>query len=167
MNIQDLEESLTPFPARFAAFMPFIFAWECVLGKSGRILIENDPDDPGGETFCGLDRRSHPRLNFKTITPQEICEEYFKTYWQKYRCESYPYPLGECVFNCCVNAGYGRAQSILESARDGEAFLKEQASFYRRLAAQKPRLAKFLKGWINRLEALSKELSIPFDRNAI
>lgn len=38
--------------------------------------------------------------------------------------------------------------------RNSEAFLNEQENFYRRLAAAKPKLRKFVKGWLNRLSAL-------------
>lgn len=148
------------YPERFRKIMPFIFQWENVVNKQGKILVENDPDDAGGATFCGLDRRSHPNFNFSTATPKSVCDEYLTSYWFKYKCDSYPDKLGEVIFNCCVNAGWGRAAKILAKTRNAAAFLNEQEAFYLRLIKHKPRLAKFKKGWLNRTNALRKFIGV-------
>jgi hypothetical protein len=48
--------------------------------------------------------------------------------------------------------------------KTAETFLEAQESFYKRLAAARPKSRKYLNGWLNRLEALAKELNIKFDR---
>jgi hypothetical protein len=167
VKTSDLLQVLKPetYPERFRLIMPFIFEWENVVNKAGKILVENDPDDRGGETFCGLDRRSHPKLEFSTATPRIICDTYLTDYWLKYICEKYPLPLGEVVFNCVINAGWGRAAKIMSNGgKTAETFLEAQESFYKRLAAARPKSRKYLNGWLNRLEALAKELNIKFDR---
>jgi lysozyme family protein len=157
---KELLNALTDYPKRFAEFMPFIFRWENVVSKKGNILIENDPDDPGGETFAGLDRRSHRFLNFKTITPKQVCDVYLKE-WQDGAAEEYPYPLGEALFDAEVNCGSGRAAKLLNLAKGSAAkFCDEREAFYYRLAAQKPTLKKFLKGWIARVRDLREYLNI-------
>ena len=167
MKTADLLQALktATYPEQFRFIMPFVFEWENVIGKSGKILVESDKSDPGGETYCGLDRRSHPRLDFAKATPQIICDTYLADYWNKFKCESYAVPLCDVVFNCVVNAGWGRAERILAATGSNAAkFLQAQDSFYRRLADARPKSAKYLDGWLNRLESLARKLNISFDK---
>lgn len=146
---------------RFINFWPFLVAWEGAK-------FENDPDDPGNYvngklvgTKFGIDARSHPNEDIRNLTEDRAKEIYWESYWQKYGCEDYDYPLGEVVFNCCVNAGYGRAQKIFTTgATTASEFLDEQEAFYERLAEAKPTMKKYLKGWLNRTQALRKFLDI-------
>ena len=128
---------------RFLEFIPFIFKWE------GGYC--NDPDDPGGETNFGIDKRSHPGVDIKNLTRDGAREIYWREYWRRFDCERFPRPLGEVFFNACVNCGAGRARKLMAEAGDSaEVFLTAQEAFYRRLAAARPALKKFLKGWLNR-----------------
>lgn len=151
--------------------MPFIFEWE-----GG---YDNDPDDPGGETKFGIDKRSHPGEDIKNLTKERASEIYWKEYWQKNRCEELPANVGEVVMNIAVNAGSGRASKWLQQAvgatPDGvigpktiasaqqagsgvaETLLDRTEAHYRSIA--KGRLAKFLKGWLNRNNALRNYIS--------
>lgn len=144
------------YSARFLKMIPFLWEWEGTK-------YENDPDDPGGATKYGIDQRSHPDVDIKNLTEARAIAIYWRDYWQKYECEGYDYPMGEVVFNCAVNAGIGRVRNImakigpLSSPND---FLNEQEAFYRNLAKSRPTSAKFLKGWLNRTEALRKHLGI-------
>lgn len=139
---------------RFLKMIPFLWEWEGTK-------FENDPDDPGGATKFGIDQRSHPREDIRNLTEDRAKEIYWESYWEKYGCEGMPFPLGEVVFNCAVNAGYGRAQKIFATgAKTAKAFLAEQDAFYRRLADARPRSKKFLKGWLNRTAALRQLLNI-------
>jgi len=136
---------------RFLEFIPFIFRWE-----GG---YENDPDDPGGETNFGIDKRSHPDVDIQHLTKEGAMEIYWREYWVKYGCEWHAEPLGEVFFNACVNCGVGRARAILAATpapHTASAFLEEQAAFYRRLVTARPGLQKFLKGWLNRTEDLRR-----------
>lgn len=159
---------------RFLAFMPFIFEWE-----GG---YDNDPDDPGGETNFGIDKRSHPNEDIRGLAKERASEIYFKDYWTKNRCEELPAKVGEVVMNIAVNAGSGRAGKWLQQAINGhgvnlvvdgeigdktvaaansggtrvlqlpEQLLDRTEEHYRSIAHG--RLAKFLKGWLNRNNAL-------------
>lgn len=142
--------------------MPFIFKWE---GEK----YENDPDDPGGETKFGIDKRSHSDVDIKNLTKEQALAIYYQEYWVKFSCEWYAYPLGEVFFNSCVNNGPGRAKKILIDAtvipdapivHEAKQFCDGQANFYYRLVAQKPTLKKFLKGWLNRTNDLRKWLKL-------
>ena len=126
--------------------MPFIFEWE-----GG---YENDPDDPGGETNFGIDKRSHPEVDIRHLTLEGARAIYWTEYWQKNGCEALPYPLGEVFFNACVNCGPARAKRLLAQGKTPGGFLDAQEAFYRGLARAHPALCKFLKGWLNRTAAL-------------
>ncbi len=146
---------------RFLNMVPFLFEWEGVK-------YENDPDDPGGETKFGLDKRSHPNEDIRKLTAARAKQIYFDEYWKAggrcglpEGCDSYAHPLGEVVFNCVVNCGPARARQFLRAgARTAEKFIQEQEAFYRRLVVARPKSEKYLKGWLNRLVALKKHLDI-------
>ena len=129
--------------------IPFLWEWEGTV-------FENDPDDPGGATKFGIDQRSHPNVDIKNLTAEEATNLYWQE-WVKDGCEHLPTPLDWLFFDAAVNCGLGRAQKFLTaSARDPKKFQQERSDFYTRLVEQKPRLAKFKKGWLARVNDLSK-----------
>jgi len=138
---------------RFLRFIPFIFKWE-----GG---YENDPDDPGGETKFGIDKRSHPNVDIAHLTQEQATEIYWRGYWVRWGCEWLQEPVGEVFFNACVNCGPSRARAILDASpvpHTAAGFLDGQEAFYRRLAAARPGLGKFLKGWLNRTADLRRTM---------
>lgn len=166
---------MKPTP-RFLAFMPFIFEWE-----GG---YDNDKDDPGGETNFGIDKRSHPNEDIKHLTKERAGEIYAEQYWNKAHCEELPKNVGEVVMNISVNAGHGRSGKWLQQSInalspaplvvvDGEIGSKTIAAaatvnapalaqmlldrteeHYRSIA--RGRMAKYLRGWLNRNNDLRK-----------
>jgi len=134
---------------------------------------DNDPDDPGGETKYGIDKRSHPDVDIKKLTVEQAKNIYFAEYWMQFNCAQFAKPVGEVYFDCCVNTGAKQANKFLQravgTAPDGvigvktleavasrnaqETALKvidQRQTFYNNLAKSKPKLSKFLKGWTNR-----------------
>ena len=146
--------------SRFQEFMPFVMRWEIVRDKYGKVIAEEDPDDPGGLTKYGIDQRSHPDVDIRNLTESKAIEIYHRKYWERNKIDSMPAKLGEAYFNCCVNCGAGRAKKILAQSRDAASFLLAQEGFYHRLAASNPKLKKFLKGWLNRTQDLRKFLKV-------
>ena len=144
---------------RFLKFIPFIFKWENEYNKDGTVRTEHDPDDPGGTTKYGIDQRSHPHVDIENLTEDQAKAIYFNE-WDKEGCEAMPPNLGEVYFNACVNTGVGRAQKLLATA-DGDPaeFLRAQTAFYENLA-QNPRRAKYLRGWLNRVNDLREFLKL-------
>lgn len=132
--------------------MPFIFEWE---GKS----YENDPDDPGGATKFGIDKRSHPTEDIRNLTKARALEIYWDE-WNRNGCESKGSPFAEVFFNCAVNMGLGRAKEFdaTVSGEDWNGFLDKQEAYYRHLA-ESNRFHKYLRGWLNRTSALRKRFS--------
>jgi lysozyme family protein len=136
---------------RFLEFIPFIFKWE-----GG---YDNDPDDPGGETKFGIDKRSHPDVDIRNLTREGATTIYWRDYWVKYGCEWLAGPLGEVFFNACVNCGASRARALLNATTappTAKGFLEAQEAFYRRLVTARPALKKFLRGWLNRTADLQR-----------
>lgn len=133
--------------------MPFIFEWE---GET----YENDPDDPGGETKFGIDKRSHPKEDIKNLTKVRATEIYWNE-WVAAGCEHKGSPFAEVFFNCAVNMGLGRARQFDENVRgeDANAFLSQQEAYYHRLASG-TRFRKYLRGWLNRTSALRNRFNI-------
>ncbi len=126
----------------------------------GRVF-ENDPDDPGGATKFGIDKRSHPNEDIRNLTEQRAQQIYQSEYWDKYDCDQYLYPMGEVIFNALVNCGYGRVHKIYAiGATTPSKFLDEQDNFYRRLANARPRSHKYLRGWLRRTASLRKFLNV-------
>lgn len=156
--------TMTP---RFLAFIPFILQWE-----GG---YDNDSDDPGGETNFGIDKRSHPNEDIRHLTQARAIQIYWESYWLPTQSEALAFPVGEIMMNISVNAGRGRAIRWLQQAVDvkadgsfgpitlsaaanhnarelGETLLDRTEDHYRDIAHGK--LAKFLRGWLNRNNAL-------------
>jgi len=164
---------------RFENFIPFTLEHE---GGA----YENDPDDPGGSTKWGIDIASHPFLSIvdlKNLTQDEatqiyfdstykgklVCHESQRTDWQKVGAEELPSKLGESHFDACVNCGRKRANKFLdESGGDVAKYNHERDAFYYRLAEARPRMRKFLKGWLNRTRDLRNYLGdVNIDRETM
>lgn len=134
--------------------IPWTFKWEGTK-------FENDPDDPGGATKFGIDQRSHPGVDIRSLTADQATVIYWDEYYTKYRCDEKAPPMDWILFNACVNCGWGRASKLLaESGGDPKRFLEAQAAFYRRLAIQRPRSKKYLKGWLARLSDLARVTNV-------
>lgn len=155
---------------RFQLFIPFLWEWEGTV-------FEDDPDDRGGATKYGIDKASHPNEDIRNLTEQRAKEIYWKEYWTPLQCEALPEGVGEVVMDIGVNNGKSRAakwlQTLVGVKVDGDigpktieattkqpkevlirSLLLRREGFYYDIA--KGRQAKFLKGWLNRNDALGK-----------
>jgi lysozyme family protein len=145
---------------RFNAFIPFILKWETEFNKDGSVRTENDPDDPGGKTRYGIDKRSHPGVDIPNLTKNQAIAIYYVE-WQFAKSEMMPANLGEVYFNARVNCGVGRAQKLLVIAHDDAlAYILAEDDFYKRLVVARPKSEKYLGGWLNRMGALRKFLGL-------
>jgi len=162
---------------RFRRALDFVLKWETVFDRKGNPVAENDADDPGGLTKFGIDQRSHPNVDIRSLTRETAAAIYHRDYWLPLRCHELPSPVGEVLFDIGVNNGKTRAAGWLQEAlrvrKDGfigpgtlqaaeaadaqtlsKRLISRRATFYRSIA--KGRKAKFLKGWLNRNVALEK-----------
>lgn len=181
---------------RFEDFLKgFTFKWECVFDRQGRVIAEEDPDDPGGVTKYGIDKSAHPNLTadqIRNMTEDEAVEIYFTGEWPASHAGKLPVPLGEISFDMTVLDGAGRAMRALQNAcgltgadidgawgpttlgaatataedparlmRAADRMLDWRAARYHNLVEEHPKLAKYLKGWLNRTDALREFLKVP------
>jgi lysozyme family protein len=151
------------------------------------VVSENEDGDPGGVTKYGIDQRSHPEVDVENLTPAQAREIYFREYWEKAHCAEMVWPLSQVHFDGCVNTGIGQQtkfiqraagviadgkwgpntkRALMEAVNDlGAAAIARHAcdqkeTFYRQLAINKPKLARFLDGWLNRLNDLRKDCEL-------
>lgn len=143
----------------FQQAMAFVFQWE------GGFV--NDPDDPGGATNLGVTqatydswrtRQNLPRQSVKLITKAEAVTLYAQDYWRASQADQIAAQspaMALVVFNCAVNMGVSRAQTLLTQSQGNiEQFLRLQEGLYRTFAANGQQ--KFLQGWLNRMLDLRK-----------
>ena len=147
----------------FTLALTFSLRWE------GGDKYTNDPVDPGGETKYGISKRAYPDVDIKSLTLEEATLLYKKDYWDKAGCESMEKQLAIVVFDSAVNCGVGRTRSWLaelnekkdlEEARKSRWFIQRRIQYYLDLVKKKPALNKYIKGWLNRTNDLSKYVDI-------
>ena len=148
----------------FGKALEFVLRWE------GGFV--NDPDDPGGATNKGITQGTYnsyllskkiPKKSVKLITDVEVRDIYFKNYWCASGCHKIAatnQKLAIAIFNCAVNRGVGTAlQYIKEAGKDYSTFLARCEKGYKNIVINNPKMGKFLKGWLNRNNALKKFLA--------
>jgi lysozyme family protein len=169
----------------FDAALPFILRWE-----GGFVDHPKDPGGRTNKGVtqrvyaAWRARRGQPPQDVKQITDAEVHEIYESDYWRPPRCNELPAPLDLVQFDTAVNMGVGRAVRFLQGAVgcgvDGQfgsgtakavancspqqaiaAYCDAREAYYRRLVVAKPDLGVFLRGWLNRLNALRREVGLP------
>lgn len=146
----------------FERALKFTLSWE-----GGYV---DDPDDPGGATNQGVTQatydawRTRNALGTRPVKELEAEERdaiYRSGYWTPAGCDALRWPLSLIHFDTAVNMGVSRAQNLLEKSHgDPSMYLHERRNYYTSLANRKPKMAKFLQGWLNRVRALGKEASV-------
>jgi lysozyme family protein len=178
------ETAMSSNPALESA-LKFVLRWE-----GGFVDHPNDPGGRTnkGVTQKVYDgwraRQGMPRRDVKQIEDAEVHSIYATDYWVPPRCDLLGSPLDMVQFDTAVNMGVGRAVRFLQASVgcgvDGDFgpgteravagcdtgtvvadYCKHREAFYRRLAEKNPKLSVFLKGWMNRLNSLRKEVGLP------
>jgi lysozyme family protein len=156
-------------------------------GDMAYAIVEDEEGDSGGRTKFGLDSASHPELDLDTLTVEEAALVYKRCYWERAHCQELPWPLCQVQFDGAVNTGIGQQMKFLQRAVDVKAdgawgpntrkavestineiglkalsifVCNQKETFYRGLVETKPQTARFLKGWLNRLNDLRKDCDL-------
>jgi len=153
---------MSNLPQAFA----FIAIWEWGNRKDGGYT--NDPVDPGGETKWGISKRAYPDIDIKSLTKEEALLIYERDYWLKAGCDKMEKALAIAVFDSAVNCGVGRTRSWLSEKekakvaeeRSAKWMIQRRTQYYLDLVKRKPALNKYIKGWLNRVNDLSKYVDI-------
>jgi len=136
------------------------------------------------EEFVG-----HPvsENDMRALTVEKVAPMYKKRFWDRASCDNLPIGVDYVVFDFAVNAGVGRSIKTLQSAvgsnPDGivgsqtlarinvidakelvNKFSNERVDFYQGIVARKPDQARFIKGWLNRVEE-ARNLGLQEDNN--
>jgi lysozyme family protein len=165
--------------------LKFVLRWE-----GGFVDHPNDPGGRTnkGVTQKVYDawrgRQGLVRQDVKLIVDAEVRAIYAADYWVPPRCDLLASPLDLVQFDTGVNMGVGRAVRLLQGAVgcnvDGDFgpateravagcdvgttvidYCNRREALYRSLAQKNPKLTVFLKGWMNRLNALRTEAGLP------
>jgi len=173
-----------PMPA-FEAALPFVLRWE-----GGLVDHPKDPGGRTnrGVTQRVYDRwrrrQGLPQRDVELIEDDEVHRIYESGYWIPPRCDLLARQLDLVQFDTAVNMGPGRAVRLLQGAvgtdvdgdfgpateravaacDPGEAIVRycdAREAYYRTLVRNRPELGVFLKGWLNRLNSLRREVGLP------
>lgn len=171
--------------ASFLGSLPFILRWEGGYvnhpndrgGATNRGVTQRVYDD-------WRQRQGLAARDVRQLTDDELHSIYEAGYWLPPKCDALDNPLDLVQFDTAVNMGTGRAAKFLQQAvgatvdgaigpgtlqcvascDTGDTLAKycdAREAFYRNLVARKPDQAVFLKGWMNRLNALRKQVGLP------
>ena len=178
------EEAPEPTDPRFAAATKFVLGWE---GGFVDDPADRGGRTNKGVTFKAYDswrdKKKLPRQDVKLITDQEVRQLYFEDYWLASKCDRMRDPSDLLQFDTAVNMGPGRAVRFLQHAvgvkvdggfgDDTKAacascdmgelltrYCDKREQFYRELARTDPSQERFLRGWLNRLNALRRHIGL-------
>lgn len=132
----------------FERAIKFVLKWE-----GG---YTNNPKDPGGETKYGISKKSYPTIDIKNLTLNRAKEIYHQNYWLKADCDKLSFPFNLIVFDTAVNCGVRRAKKFMTNSLGWQDYLFNRIEFYAGLKTAK----YFLRGWINRVIDLYKEIKL-------
>lgn len=125
--------------------------------------------------------RGVPTRSVKLLEDGEVLDIYHKGYWMAAKADAVPWPLSVGHFDAAVNHGVTNAWKIMQRALgvadDGIPgpktltalqladpgnlvweWLKARAAFYARIVQGSPSQAKFLRGWLNRVLDVHREM---------
>jgi len=150
------------------------------------VISEDVPGDTGGCTKFGIDAASHPGVNIPALTLEQATAIYHEGEWSLCRCDALPRKLDTAIFDCAVNNGRAVAAILLQRALilcgygivvDGEIgpetlrtatlvdgpgliarLLQLRRERYADIVLHRPADAKFLKGWLTRVDDLERFL---------
>jgi lysozyme family protein len=144
-----------------------------ILFNEGNSKVTDDPNDSGGLTKYGISQKSYPDLDIRNLTEENAISIYKKEYFDPCKIDQISNEsLALQVFDFAVNAGNHRAIVILQSTvgviADGvigmqtlnkvnsgdylNLYKQARINFYKSIGVGKN--AKFLNGWINRVNNL-------------
>lgn len=145
----------------FKRALGFVLKWE-----GGYV---NNPSDKGGATNMGITQYTYDSWlkslglasrDVRHITRSEVEQIYYKNYWRKAGCHNMSPKFALLAFDTAVNMGLARVKQFLRVAewKYPEKFIEARESKYREFANYGNQKI-FLNGWLNRLNALNREIS--------
>ena len=145
----------------FKSALQFVLKWE-----GGYVNNENDK---GGATNYGITQNTYNNWlkskclaykDVRDITRAEVENIYYKNYWLKAGCDKMSPKFALLAFDTAVNMGLSRVKQFMKAAqyKYPEKFIAARRAKYEEFS-QYGNQKIFLKGWLNRLNALEKEIN--------
>lgn len=125
----------------------------------------NNPNDSGGATNKGITQRVYdeylvnkglPPFSVRNILQKEVEDIYKELYWNKIGADILDPKLAIAAFDFAVNSGVTTAKGLLAKHPDVKSYVDAREEFLKRIGVGKNSV--FLKGWLNRVNALRKYL---------
>lgn len=141
----------------------------------------NNPNDPGGATKYGITQKDMPGVNIADITEEQAAEYYSENYWKPLYSQIDDQAVASKIFDMGVLFGVGEAVKLLQivlqeafpsvtidsdfgpntlsavnqagAASLLEAYKTALVTYALRIAANKPNLRIFVRGWGNRINS--------------
>lgn len=152
----------------FDKALDFVLRWE-----GGKV---DDPKDRGGRTNRGVTQLTYNKYREKLELPirdvweatlPETAHIYQRMFWFQAGCDKEAWPLNLALMDFAVHSGPTRAKQTLQEIRTGggtglttqetaEALVAKRRLFLQRIVKGNPSQQKFLKGWMNRVDALEE-----------
>ena len=144
----------------FKRALKFVLKWE-----GGYV---NNPNDKGGATNKGITQNTYnawlkslglQSRDVRNITQQEVEQIYYTNYWLKAGCNKMSPKFAVLAFDTAVNMGLARVNQFLKAAqwKYPDKFIEARRAKYEEFAKYGNQKI-FLKGWLNRLNALALEI---------
>lgn len=152
----------------FDKALDFVLRWE-----GGKV---DDPHDRGGRTNRGITQLTYnawrqandlPIADVWESTLAEASNIYGRRFWEPSGADKEAWPLNLALMDFAVHSGPTRAKQKLQEIRTGggtglttqetaEALVAKRRLFLQRIVRGNPSQQKFLKGWMNRIDALEE-----------
>ncbi len=148
-------------------------AFTILMRFEGGSKITNLSGDKGGLTKYGIAQMSHPDVDISGLTEEQAMNIYAKEYWAPSHCTDLKPELQYMHFDTAVNCGVGAAIKILQRSAevkdDGiidpltiqasqniniNAYAGERIQYYKGIVERDPSQARFLQGWLNRVNTI-------------
>lgn len=146
--------------ADFDKALAYVLKWEGVYSY--------DPDDPGGETYCGISRKNWPDWigwevidKAKKIAPindilpqlaESVGDFYRKQFWNPVKGDDTPdQDVATYLFDTAVNLGVSRAKEMINTVGPGlRDMIDWRTDYYIEKVCTNPVKVKYLRGWRRR-----------------
>lgn len=128
-----------------------------VMNKEGG-FVSNDAGK--GPTNLGINQEANPDIDVKSLTPERARELYKDRYWNAIGADNLPPALAMIAFDGAVNQGVGATKEMLEKAGGDPLKLIALREDRYRQTAQNPAKAKYLDGWLARLDEVGQHAQI-------
>lgn len=114
-----------------------------------------NPDDGNGSAVnFGINGKAHPNVDIKNLTQAQAAGIYKNEYWDKIGGDKLAPGTAMMAMDAAVNQGVGYAQKLLkESGGDVAKMAELRRADYQALAQNNPSKAKYLPGWLKRLDS--------------